>query len=60
VDADAVALAGIQGLHEIVRERDARISILEQRNADLEGRLKALESLVRKLMDKQQQKKNGE
>ncbi len=53
LDANGVALAAIQGLYEIVWEKDVRILSLEQRNADLEGRLKALESLVEKLTDKQ-------
>jgi hypothetical protein len=52
VDADGVALAAIQGLHRIVQEKESRISILEQRNTDLEDRLKALESLVEKLSDR--------
>ena len=39
LDAEGVALAAIQGLHEIVQEKDAEI-------ADLEARLGALEKLV--------------
>ncbi len=39
VDADGVALAAIQGLHEVVKEKDARI-------LELEKRLQRLESLV--------------
>jgi hypothetical protein len=40
VDADGVALAAIQGLHQIVKEKDARISALEKR-------LEALEKTIR-------------
>jgi len=46
LDADGVALAAIQGLHMIVQEKEARISTLEQRNAELEARMAALEALV--------------
>ncbi|MCL4178869.1 MAG: tail fiber domain-containing protein [Verrucomicrobia bacterium] len=43
VDADGVALAAIQGLHEILREKSERIAALEARNAELLQRLEALE-----------------
>lgn len=50
IDADGVALAAIQGLHQILQEKDAqlaaqqeRLSSLEQRNANLQLRLEALE-----------------
>jgi len=46
IDSDGVALAAIQGLNEIVKEKDARISALEKQNASLERRLAALEKLV--------------
>jgi hypothetical protein len=46
IDADGVALAAIQGLNEVVKEKDARISDLEKRVADLEG-------LVRRLAPKE-------
>jgi len=36
VDADGVALAAIQGLNEIVEEKDAEIAALEVRVAALE------------------------
>lgn len=38
-DADGVALAAIQGLYAIVKKKDARITALEQRLAELEARL---------------------
>ena len=43
VDADGVALAAIQGLHQALEEKSARIAALETRNATLEQRLEALE-----------------
>lgn len=46
VDADGVALAAIQGLHGIVKEKDAKIS-------SLEARIEALETLVEKLVESQ-------
>jgi hypothetical protein len=39
VDADGVALAAIQGLYQVVQEKEARIASLEQRLAELERRL---------------------
>jgi hypothetical protein len=36
VDADGVALAAIQGLNEVVQEKDAKITALEKRLAELE------------------------
>ena len=51
IDADGVALAAIQGLYEIVKEKDAEISELraekDARIAALEARLGALEAIVR-------------
>ncbi|NQT84090.1 hypothetical protein HQ563_13775 [bacterium] len=52
VDPDGVALAAIQGLHEIVQEKDAEISALERENAELEARLTAVEALVERLAEK--------
>jgi hypothetical protein len=53
VDADGVALAAIQGLYQVVQDKDARltaqeqrISALEQQNAALEARLSAVEARV--------------
>ena len=60
VDADGVAMAAIQGLHEIVQEKEGRIFKLEQRNADLEERLEALEALVVKLTNGKDNHKNAE
>ncbi len=59
-DLQGVSLAAIQGLHEIVREKESRISTLEQRNADLETRLEALEALVVKLTNGKDTRKNAE
>ncbi len=50
-DADGVALAAIQGLYEIVKEKEAKIEALRAQNdaqvAELEARLAALENLVK-------------
>ena len=47
VDADGVALAAIQGLNQVVKEKEARIEALEQENQSLETRLDALEQLIK-------------
>lgn len=44
VDADGVALAAIQGLHAVVKEKDARIAALEDSVAELR---KLVETLVK-------------
>lgn len=49
VDADGVALAAIQGLYQVVQEKDARISALQAQNADQEKRLNDLEARLSKL-----------
>lgn len=46
VDADGVALAAIQGLYDIVREKEAKINAVEMENAELKKRLEALEAIV--------------
>jgi hypothetical protein len=50
LDADGVALTAIQGLYELVQEKDGQIAALEaevstlhQQNTDLEARVAALE-----------------
>jgi hypothetical protein len=42
VDADGVALASIQALHQLLKERDERLQALERRLSDLEARLGSL------------------
>ena len=42
VDADGVALAAIQGLHDLVKEKDAKITALEERLAKIERMLSKL------------------
>ncbi|MEI7732820.1 MAG: tail fiber domain-containing protein [Verrucomicrobiota bacterium] len=42
-DADGVAFAAIQGLHELVKEKDARIAELEKRLSRLEARMDQLD-----------------
>jgi hypothetical protein len=49
VDADGVSLAAIQGLYQLSQAQAAQIRQLEEKNADLEGRLAALEALVAQL-----------
>ena len=42
LEFDGVELAAIQGLHSLVKEKDAKITALEQRLADLEAKLNKL------------------
>jgi hypothetical protein len=49
IDADGVAFAAIQGLHERSQEQAARIEALEAENAALQGRLTDLEARMRAL-----------
>ncbi|TXT43804.1 MAG: hypothetical protein FD140_4939, partial [Limisphaerales bacterium] len=42
LEFDGVELAAIQGLHSLVKEKDAKISALEQRLADIEAKLNRL------------------
>ncbi|MCZ6816898.1 MAG: tail fiber domain-containing protein, partial [Planctomycetota bacterium] len=49
LDADGVALAAIQGLHQLVQEKDAALSIQQGRIEKLEARLTELELMVTKL-----------
>jgi hypothetical protein len=44
VDADGVALAAIQGLYQMVQEKEVHISQLEEQNSALEKRVAALEA----------------
>jgi len=56
IDADGVALAAIQGLYQIVQEKNCRIDELEAKAASveqLEAKLAALEALVSKLAAQQ-------
>lgn len=46
MDADGVALAAIQGLYEVVKEKDAQIATQQEQIVALEARLAALEKLV--------------
>ena len=46
VDADGVALAAIQGLYQLVQERDSQIATQQGQIDDLQARLAALETLV--------------
>lgn len=46
MDANGVAFAVIQGLNEIVKEKEGQIEALHRQNAELEARLTALERAV--------------
>ena len=50
VDADGVALAAIQGLNQIVKEKESAIAALQRQNQSLESRLAALERVVGSLI----------
>jgi len=43
VDSDGVALAAIKGLHELLEERDAQISVLQGQLAELAARMNRLD-----------------
>jgi trimeric autotransporter adhesin len=49
VDADGIALAAIQGLYQVVQEKDARIRALSADNAEQREQLEALEERVSRL-----------
>jgi hypothetical protein len=49
IDADGVALAAIQGLHQIVTEKDGAIAELEAENARIQARLERIEALMGEL-----------
>ena len=49
VDADGVALASIQGLYQLVQEKDAKIAALEKQNTDQEKRLDDFEARLASL-----------
>ena len=49
VDADGVALAAIQGLHAMVKQRDQRIRVLERKAAELDALRQELAAIKRKL-----------
>jgi len=53
VDADGVALAAVQGLHQRLQEKDAQIAGLMEHNAALEERLAALETAVKAMAQQQ-------
>lgn len=46
IDANGVAFAAIQGLYEVVQEKDAKIADLEQENSELADRLDAIEAAL--------------
>jgi hypothetical protein len=46
VDADGVALGAIQGLHELVKEKDAQIAAQDKEIAALRARLERIEAMM--------------
>jgi trimeric autotransporter adhesin len=48
VDSGGIALAAIQGLNEVVKEKDAQINVLQRQVAEQEKRLAALEAQMKK------------
>jgi len=46
IDADGVALAGIQALYKMVKDKNTQIAAQQQRIADLETRLAAVETMM--------------
>ena len=52
VDADGVALAAIQGLHSLVREKDAQVASQQQQINSLESRVETLEQIISSLVDR--------
>ena len=52
-DADGVALTAIQGLYQLLQERDAQVAAQQEQIDDLEARLAALEALLVTMADSQ-------
>ena len=46
VDAQGIALAAIQGLHQVVQEKDTRIDTLEQTVAELRRKLELMSARI--------------
>lgn len=49
VDADGVALAAIQGMYQVLQEKDARIRALSAENADQRQQIQALDERISRL-----------
>jgi hypothetical protein len=49
IDGDGISFAAIQGLYQIVKEKDAVIESLQKENNEIKNRLSAIESLLAKL-----------
>jgi len=60
IDPDGVALAAIQGLYEMVQEKDAQIAAQQQQIVTLESRLAALEALILSRAQEQQESGHGD
>ena len=46
IDTGGVALAAIQGLYEIIKEKDAEMAAMKKHNEKLEARLTVIESML--------------
>jgi hypothetical protein len=55
IDADGVALAAIQGLHQIVQEKNCEIESLDSEISNLKSEIDELKSLVKALADRPSQ-----
>ncbi len=63
IDADGVALAAIQGLHQLVQEKDCEIADLRAREAGKDARIESLEARLAKIeamLVNREASKNGE
>jgi hypothetical protein len=49
---DGVALAAIQGVYQIVQDKEARIAALEKNNRELQMRLQNVEALAHALSNR--------
>jgi hypothetical protein len=49
IDGDGISLAAIQGLYQIVKEKDSDIAALKKENEDIKARLAAMESQMTRL-----------
>jgi hypothetical protein len=59
IDAQGVAFAAIQGLNQVVKDKETEIQELRQQNAALASRLAALETEMQKVSDEVEQSKSA-
>jgi hypothetical protein len=53
IDADGISLAAIQGLYQVIQEKDAEIELLKQQNVDMLARLESIETRLATVADSQ-------